>query len=326
MLKDQFGRIHNYLRISLTDDCNFRCLYCMPDEKINCMPADAIMQPNEIFSLASTFVALGVNKIRLTGGEPLVRNGFSQILEMLAQLPVELTLTTNGMLLKRYLPELKAAGIKSINVSLDALDPKRFTALTQRNHFRMVWENILLLLEHNIRVKINTVAMKGYIEQEFFDFIELTRELPLHVRFIEFMPFTQNDWNSQRVIAADYMLKMAKTRYQMVKLKDEPHATAKKYSIPHHQGTVAFITTMSDNFCEECNRLRLTADGKLKNCIFSKEETDLLKPLRRGEQIEELIRQGLYLKNRALGGQFDSNYKLLKPEHIHNRSMIGIGG
>ncbi|GAO30705.1 GTP 3',8-cyclase MoaA [Geofilum rubicundum] len=326
MLKDQFGRIHNYLRISLTDDCNFRCLYCMPNEKISCLPGSQIMQPHEILKLAETFVNLGVNKIRLTGGEPLVRNGFGQILDELAQLPVELTITTNGFLLKRYLPNLLDAGVKSINVSLDALDPKRFAAVTQRNHFQMVWDNIMLLLQNNIRVKINTVAMAGLIEHELFDFIELTRDLPLHVRFIEFMPFNLNDWKSSKVITADHLLQQTQSRYKIVKLKDEPHATAKKYKIPDHKGTIAFITTMSDHFCEECNRIRLTADGKLKNCIFSSEETDLLTALRKGQAIEPLIHKGLYSKHRALGGQFDQNYKLLNPEALKNRSMISIGG
>jgi len=307
MLIDRFGRIHNYLRISLTDSCNFRCSYCMPNGKLSCLPNERLMQVDEIEEIAKIFVGLGVKKIRLTGGEPLVRNGVEDIIRRLSVLPVELTLTTNG-------------------ARLDSLNPEIFSSITQRDTFRQVWENILLLVENDIRVKLNTVAIAGIIEKELYDFIELTRELPLHVRFIEFMPFSANHWQNSKVITARQMLDMAASRYDMVKLKDEPHATAKKYKVIGHEGTIAFITTMSEHFCRECNRIRLTADGKLKNCIFGKDEIDILGAYRKGESVETLIRKSVAGKREVMGGQFVNGYRKTDPQKIENRSMIQIGG
>ncbi|WP_372933836.1 GTP 3',8-cyclase MoaA [Mariniphaga sediminis] len=326
MLLDQFERIHNYLRISLTDNCNFRCSYCMPLGKIDFLSGEKLMQPHEIENIAKVFVRLGVTKIRLTGGEPLVRNGVEEIIRLLAPLPVELTLTTNGARVRNFIGLFKEAGIRSVNVSLDSLNPDTFIRIAQRDTFRQVWENILLLLENNIRVKLNTVAISGVIEKELFNFIDLTRRLPLHVRFIEFMPFAGNHWNSGKVITAGQMLKMAEQHYDLVKLKDEPHATAKKYKVIGFEGTIAFITTMSKHFCGECNRIRLTADGKVKNCIFGKEEVDILKEYRAGRPIEPLIRESIRGKHKIMGGQFMNGYKKVDPETIKNRSMIRIGG
>lgn len=326
MLIDRFGRIHNYLRISLTDECNFRCSYCMPDNNVIFMPKDRLMQLEEIEEIAKVFVRLGVEKIRLTGGEPLVRNGVENMIRRLSHLPVELTLTTNGARLRSFISLFKETGIHSVNVSLDSLNPEVFSSVTQRDTFRQVWENILLLLENGIRVKLNTVAIAGIIENELFHFIDLTRELPLHVRFIEFMPFAGNRWQNSKVITARQMLDMAASRYDLVKLKDEPHATAKKYMVIGYKGTIAFITTMSDHFCGECNRIRLTADGKIKNCIFGKGELDVLGAYRKGESVETLIRKSLAGKHEIMGGQFVNGYQKTDPTEIENRSMIQIGG
>jgi cyclic pyranopterin phosphate synthase len=326
MLHDSFGRIHDYLRISLTDHCNFRCSYCMPVEEMEWMPQSKLMSAQEIVKLAEVFVSLGVKKIRLTGGEPLVRKDFGQILEVLARLPVELTMTTNGILIPQYLEALKKAGVRSINVSLDTLQPEKFFKLTRRDQFTQVWANILLLLQEGFRVKINAVAMQGQIEEELIDFVRLTRDLPLHVRFIEFMPFTGNHWQAKQVITALQMLEWVKKDVEVVKLEDKTHDTAKKYQVPGYAGTFAFITTMSEHFCGSCNRLRLTADGKIKNCLFGKEELDLLGALRKGEEVESIIRLSLSRKHAALGGQFGADYTQANPEAIENRSMINIGG
>ncbi|MGV8138697.1 MAG: GTP 3',8-cyclase MoaA [Mangrovibacterium sp.] len=326
MLVDRFNRTHNYLRISVTDDCNFRCSYCMPDEHIRILPDPKLMQPHEIEEIARTFVDLGVTKIRLTGGEPLVRYNIDDIILRLGALPVELTITTNGSRLRQMISVFREAGIRSVNVSLDSLNPEVFAAITRRDQFDQVWENILLLLDNQIRVKINTVAVAGVIEKEIHDFIELTRDLPLHVRFIEFMPFAGNRWQSDQVVTAQQMLGMAGRNYDLVKLTDEPHATAKKYQVPGYQGTIAFITTMSNQFCGSCNRMRLTADGKMKNCLFGREETDILKAYRAGEPIETLIRESVMRKYRSLGGQLINDYRQVDPATIKNRSMIRIGG
>ncbi len=326
MLTDSFGRVHDYLRISLTDNCNFRCTYCMPQEDMEWLPAARLMQVDEIDQIAQTFVGLGVKKIRLTGGEPLVRKDFGAILDRLSKLPVELTLTSNGVLIDKYLDKLKSAGVTSVNISLDTLDRERFTQLTRRDQFDKVWANLMLLLKHNIRVKINAVALQGWIEQEVVEFVKITEKLPLHVRFIEFMPFQGNHWSSKQVVTAAEMLALVKEEFEVEKLTDKPHATAKKYMVPGHAGTFAFITTMSEHFCAGCNRMRITADGKMKNCLFGKDEMDLLGAIRKDEPIESLVKNSLANKHKALGGQFTGDFQETNPDKIDNRSMIKIGG
>ncbi|GAA0878193.1 GTP 3',8-cyclase MoaA [Algoriphagus jejuensis] len=326
MLQDTFGRTHDYLRISLTDNCNFRCTYCMPVEEMQWMPSSKLMSKDEILKMAEVFVSLGVNKIRLTGGEPLVRKEFPEILAGIAKLPVESTLTTNGVLIHKHIQNLKSAGVRSVNVSLDTLNREKFHKLTRRDQFDLVWENINLLLQEGFRVKINAVALHGMIEEEICDFVRVTEKLPLHVRFIEFMPFAGNHWSSKQVVTAKQMLALAETEFTVEKLEDKKHDTAKKYKVPGFAGTFAFITTMSEHFCGECNRMRLTADGKMKNCLFGKDELDLLAALRAGEDVVSLIKKSVSIKHAALGGQFSSDYLKADPDKIDNRSMITIGG
>ncbi|MFO7720068.1 MAG: GTP 3',8-cyclase MoaA [Gillisia sp.] len=326
MLIDKHKRIHDYLRISLTDSCNFRCQYCMPDENIQCLPNKHLMQVDEIEHIARKFVDLGVNKIRLTGGEPMVRKEFPEILSRISKLPVELSLTTNAVLAHKYIENLKAAGVRSLNISLDTLNAETFKKITKRDQFQRVWDNILLMLKEGFRVKINVVGIDGVIEKEILDFVAITKDLPLHVRIIEFMPFEGNHWNSKKVVTAEQMLKWVEQEYDMVKLKDEPHATAKKYKAIGHEGTFAFITTMSQHFCGDCNRMRITADGKMKNCLFGSEEMDLLGAVRRGEDIEPLIRTSVLRKFKVMGGQFSKSYTDAEASKLKNRSMIKIGG
>lgn len=326
MLVDSHKRIHDYLRISLTDSCNFRCQYCMPDENIQCLPNKHLMQVDEIEQIARKFVDLGVNKIRLTGGEPMVRKEFPEILDRISKLPVELSLTTNAVLAHKYIDNLKEAGVRSLNISLDTLDPEIFKKITKRDQFQRVWDNILLMLDEGFRVKINCVGIEGVIEKEILDFVAITKDLPLHVRIIEFMPFEGNHWNSKKVVTAGQMLKWVEEEYDMVKLKDAPHDTAKKYKAIGHEGTFAFITTMTEHFCGDCNRMRITADGKMKNCLFGSEEMDLLRTLRKGEDIEPLIRTSVIRKHKVMGGQFSNSYKGAQASELKNRSMIKIGG
>lgn len=285
-----------------------------------------LMQTDEIEAIARIFVGLGVRKIRLTGGEPMVRKEFPEIVQRLSQLPVELTLTTNAALLHRHLDILKAAGVRSLNISMDSLQEAAFNKIVQRNQFRQVWENVLLALDHGFGVKINVVAMAGVNEGEINDFIALTRNMPLHVRFIEFMPFTGNQWKHDQVLTAARMLEQVCLEYDIVKLLDEPHATARKYKVLGYTGTFAFITTMSDQFCGDCNRMRLTADGKMKNCLFGSEEMDILGAFRRAEPIEVLIRTSLMRKHAAMGGQVPLDHTVVEADKIENRSMINIGG
>ncbi|MGK7392498.1 MAG: GTP 3',8-cyclase MoaA [Candidatus Cyclobacteriaceae bacterium M2_1C_046] len=326
MLIDNYKRVHDYLRISLTDSCNFRCQYCMPEENIQCLPNKHLMQVDEIERIAKIFVDLGVKKIRLTGGEPMVRKEFGTILNRLSKLPVELTLTTNAVLAHRYLNDLKSAGVRSINISLDTLNPETFKKITKRDQFQQVWDNILLFIKEGFSVKLNVVAIEGVIEKELLDFIAITKELPIHVRMIEFMPFDGNNWNSNKVITAKQMLEIAEAEYDIVKLKDEPHATAKKFKAIGHKGTFAFITTMSEHFCGDCNRMRITADGKMKNCLFGSEEMDLLGALRKGEDLVPLIMKSVLKKHAVMGGQFAKSFKKAEASKLKNRSMINIGG
>lgn len=326
MIIDNYNRIHNYLRISLTDNCNLRCFYCMPEEDYSFMPRQNLMQAAEIEAIARLFVQEGVSKIRLTGGEPLVRNDFAEIIERLASLDIELTLTTNGTQLHRHLDAIRSSGIKALNISLDTLNKDRFLFLTRRDQFDTVWQNIQLALAAGLTIKVNVVVMKGVNEEEILDFIRLTEMLPLHVRFIEFMPFDGNKWNSSRVVTLQQILDRISAVYPVQQLLNKPHETAKNYEITGHKGSFAVISTMSAPFCSDCNRLRLTADGKMKNCLFSESETDLLTAFRNGENIIPLIHGNIVQKKQALGGQFTTELEKIETANLHNRSMISIGG
>jgi len=298
----------------------------MPEEDYVFTPAGQLMQVKEIEALAKIFVEQGVNKIRLTGGEPLVRKDAAEIILALSKLPVTLTLTTNGTRLHEFIDVLQQANVRSLNISLDTLQAEKFQLVTRRNQFDIVMKNIKLLLDKNFHVKVNVVVMKGVNDKEINDFIEWTKTTPVHVRFIEFMPFSGNRWASNKVFTLQEILNVVEEKYSFIRLKDEKHDTAKKYMIPGHAGTFAIISTMSANFCGDCNRMRLTADGKMKNCLFSKEETDLLAALRNGEAIVPLIQQSISSKAKELGGQFTPDFEHIHAAAINNRSMITIGG
>lgn len=325
-LLDTFGRRHDYLRISLTPHCNLRCFYCMPNDDYDAPPAAALMQTDEIDAIVKVFVKLGVKKIRLTGGEPLVRNDAGKVIEALSKYDVQLAISTNGIRLNEFLPSLQAAGIRSLNVSLDTLDAKKFEMITKRKQFERVWDNIQLLLANNLHVKLNVVVMKGINDSEINDFIALTKDLPLHVRFIEFMPFDSNNWKSDKVFGWQQILHTAAAVFDFYPLQPQANDTAKSYQVYNHAGTFAVISTMTAPFCSTCNRMRLTADGKMKNCLFSKTEVDILSALRNSDDIESLIRQCILDKAEATGGQFQGLVDNIDATQIHNRSMISIGG
>lgn len=326
MLIDKFNRVHDYLRISLTDNCNLRCFYCMPEEDYEFTPASRLMQPEEIETLAKIFVAQGVKKIRLTGGEPLVRKDAADIILRLSKLPVNITITTNGTRLHDFLPVLEQAGINKLNVSLDTLRADKFLFTTRRDQFDLVMNNIKMLIARNFNVKINVVVMKDFNDNEINDFVAWTKDTPIEVRFIEFMPFTGNKWSSNKVFSLEELLQIITYKYAFAPVPGQPHDTAKHFSVPGHQGSFAIISTMTAPFCSTCNRMRLTADGKLKNCLFSNGETDLLTALRNGEDVLALIEANILQKAKSLGGQFDSTLNTLDALAIQNRSMITIGG
>jgi len=318
-LLDNFNRAHDYLRISLTDACNLRCLYCMPNEKVLVTPNSKMMQAEEILKIAETFVELGIKKIRLTGGEPLVRKDAKEIIIKLSKLPVNLTISTNAILVDEYIDVFKEAKINSINISLDTLNPEVFFEMTKRRNFEKIMDNILLLLKNNFKIKINIVVLRGLNENSLFDFIELTKRHPIDVRFIEFMPFDGNNWKKENVFSYAEMLEEIKSKYQVQKIEDLPNDTAKHFKANNYKGKFAFISTITEPFCDSCNRLRLTADGKIKNCLFSNGEIDLLQEFRAGNDIRPLIISSVLKKEKELGGKLDFGKR-------ENRSMIKIGG
>lgn len=329
ILTDTFGRAHTYLRISLIERCNLRCTYCMPEQGVALSPRSHLMTYEEIFTLAQLFVKYGVTKIRLTGGEPLIRKDLPIILEKLSSLPVSLGMTTNGVTVDRHMASLKQFGVNSLNVSLDSLNRERFKKITLRDEFEVVYRNIQLLVKEGFRVKVNMVVMKGVNDHEVVDFIQLTKDLPIAVRFIEFMPFDGNKWNIEKTVSYAEIMDMARRVFseeQLIRLQDAPNDTSKNYQIKGYQGSWAVISTITNPFCDSCNRLRLTADGKLKNCLFSQSEADLLTALRAGKTIEPIIEKAVLAKLKVRGGM-DTQEKLLEPKlHAQNRSMITIGG
>ncbi len=329
ILTDTFGRKHSYLRISLTELCNLRCTYCMPEAGIPLSPKSHIMSFDEVYTIAKTFVDNGVTKIRLTGGEPLVRKDVGIILEKLAALPVELSITTNAVIVHRFIDTLKACGIHNINVSLDSLIAEKFNTITRRNNFKTVYDNILLLIKEGFNVKLNAVLIKTFNDNEIIDFINLTKTLPISVRFIEFMPFDGNKWNKEKMVSyAEVMayVTSAFNKDEILRIQDAPNDTSKNYKIKGYKGSFAIITSVTNPFCDSCNRIRLTANGKLKNCLFSNTESDILTTLRAGKTIEPIIQKAIQAKFKIRGGM-NTLEKLEKPKlHSKNRSMITIGG
>ncbi|HMN06412.1 MAG TPA: GTP 3',8-cyclase MoaA [Flavobacteriales bacterium] len=328
-LIDRFGRRHDYLRISLTERCNLRCTYCMPEEGIVLRPRSHFMHTHEVQALAETFVGMGVRKIRLTGGEPLVRKDAAEIIRGLGRLPVELGITTNGVLLDHFLDVFEEAGLRSVNISLDSLRADRMAVISRRNYFQRTMDNITLARERGFHVKVNMVVMRGTNDDEVTDFIEWTRKEPLQVRFIEFMPFNGNRWEWGKGVSAEEILARATERFGpggFGRIADQPHDTARNYRLIGGAGTFAVISSVTNPFCDTCNRIRLTADGKLKNCLFGRQETDLLTALRAGEDIRPLITEAV-LHKKAMRGGMDSFGKLAD-EALHgaNRSMVAIGG
>lgn len=326
MLIDSHGRRHNYLRISLTERCNLRCNYCMPAEGVELTPSSELLSQNEIIRIASTFVAGGVDKIRLTGGEPSIRKDIEEICEQLRSLPglKYLAMTTNGIVLSRKLPRLQAAGLNQLNISLDTLVPAKFEFLTRRKGHNKVLQSIDTALELGFNpVKVNTVVMRGLNDDEILDFVELTRDKPINVRFIEFMPFDGNVWNSKKLVSYMEMMDKIKRKYPSIyRKRDHPTDTAKNFQVEGFQGTVSFITSMTQHFCSGCNRLRLMADGNLKVCLFGPSEVSLRDAIRSGMQeseLQQVISDAVKRKKAAHAGMFEI-------ARTQNRPMVHIGG
>ena len=294
MLIDRFGRKINYLRISLTDRCNLRCIYCMPPEGERKLRHKDILRYEEILRVARIAIKLGINKIRLTGGEPLVRKGIQEFIPMLTSLKGldDVSLTTNGVLLKDNLETLKAAGIKRINVSLDSLKRLNFKLVTRSDYFNEVWKGIERARDMGFYpIKINIVIMKGINDNEVLDFARLAIEQPYHIRFIECMPIGLQA-NSNAFVSNSETEKTIVDRFgPLIPLSHgQNDGPAARFRFDGGKGEIGFINAISDPFCNDCNRLRLTANGAILPCLLSNTEVDIKDPLRRGCLDEELIK------------------------------------
>ncbi len=301
-LADSYQRPINYLRISVTDRCNLRCVYCMPPEGISLMPHDDILRYEEICLVAKAAAELGFTKLRLTGGEPLVRAGLPDLVAMLAEIKgiEDLAVTTNGVLLGRYAAELKKAGLHRINISLDSLRPERFHEITRMGKLEDVMKGIEAAKEAGLNpVKINMVVIRGTNDDEIPQFARLTLSDAWHVRFIEFMPFMEKGKQNHLLVPVSEMTERIESLGKLEPALPNGVGPAKYYRLPGAKGTIGFISPVSDCFCQKCNRMRLTANGKLRPCLFSDDEIDLRGSLRQGatvEDIKHLIRQAVAAK------------------------------
>jgi len=291
-LSDSFQRPINYLRISVTDRCNLRCVYCMPPEGIAHISHYDILSYEEIYTLVKAAAELGINKVRLTGGEPLVRAGLPELVQMLAGIETidDISLTTNGILLAQHAAELKEAGLQRVNVSLDTLKPDRFKQITRCGNLGDTLKGIEVAGTVGLTpVKINVVVMAGVNDDELPDFAAKTVGDGWHVRFIEHMPVNGDDSKSISLVSVSDMRKRIESLGKLEPWKvDVGNGPARYFRLPGAKGTIGFITPVTEHFCYQCNRLRLTADGKLRLCLLNEDEIDLREPLRSGASVEEL--------------------------------------
>jgi GTP 3',8-cyclase len=326
-LKDGHGRLIGDLRVSVTDRCNFRCQYCMPAEGLPWLDREEILSFEEIARLVAVFGAMGVHDVRLTGGEPLVRRDFPRLAAMLAEIEDvhDLSVTTNGYLLERDAEALVVAGIDRFNVSIDSLQRDRFFELTRRDALPQVLRGLEALAQYPEAhpIKINAVALRDFTEEEAIPLAEFARRTPYEVRFIEFMPLdADHAWSADQVLTGDAIRAAIDAVYPLEPEPREPHATARVYRFKDGQGRVGFINPVSEPFCGDCNRVRLTADGRLRTCLFSLNETDLRIPIREGAddaELEQIIRDAVWRK--------ELKHHVGEPGFIQPaRSMSAIGG
>jgi cyclic pyranopterin phosphate synthase len=326
-LVDGHGRVIGDLRVSVTDRCNFRCQYCMPAEGLPWLERGEILSFEEVTRLVGVLAAMGVRDVRLTGGEPLVRRNFPALVGMLRQVEdvAEISLTTNGFLLDQQAEALVQAGVDRFNVSLDSLQRDRFYALTRRDALPRVLRGLeqLARFPEAHPIKINAVAMRGFTEQEVIPFAELARRTSYQVRFIEFMPLDgDRAWSPEQVLTGAEIRAAIAAVYPLEPEPREPSATARVYRFADGRGHIGFINPVSEPFCADCNRIRLTADGRLRTCLFSLNETDLRGPLREGvsdRELEAIVRRAVWRK--------ELKHHVGEPGFIQpDRTMSAIGG
>lgn len=328
VLKDSFGRVVNNLRISVTDRCNFRCRYCMPEEGMVWMDRSELLTFEEIARLAGIFASLGIIKIRLTGGEPLMRKDLHILVDELAHVEGihDIALTTNGYFLAEQAVDLYKAGLRRINISLDSLDPVKFSQMTRRNYFHKVWEGIEAVEALGIRpIKLNAVLIRGINDDEIPKFAHLARTKPYNIRFIEFMPIGGDDgWTNEKVVTSKEIIAAIEreTGKKLVPLERHGIQPADRFTFEDGIGEIGFISSVSEPFCDSCNRIRITSDGKLRTCLFSLGETDLKSMVRGGaedEEIKQTIKQAVWNKE---PGHLINHPGFVRP----TRTMSQIGG
>ncbi|KAI8104326.1 hypothetical protein M9434_002884 [Picochlorum sp. BPE23] len=330
-LVDSHARRHSYLRISLTEKCNLRCLYCMPEEGVDLTPHGHLLNTEEIVKLVELFALAGVNKVRLTGGEPTIRKDLANIVKQISSIEgiKDVGITSNGLVLSRSLEQLKDAGLSLINLSLDTLKPARFEQMTRRKGHERVLGSINKALDLGYNpVKINVVVMKGVNDDEILDFVELTRNKNVNVRFIEYMPFDGNVWSTEKLVSYKEMFKAVNTYAKetsgdgLVRFADGHGEVAKNFRVPGFKGSVSFITSMTSQFCGDCNRVRLMADGNIKVCLFGNNEVSLLDALREGATDEDL----LAVVSAAVDRKKAAHAGMDILHTLKNRPMVKIGG
>jgi cyclic pyranopterin phosphate synthase len=324
-LVDGHGRRIADLRLSVTDRCNFRCQYCMPAEGLPWLEREAVLHFEEIERIVALLAQMGIESVRLTGGEPLVRRDFPRLAAMLAPLVDDLSVTTNGYLLERDAAALVDAGINRFNVSVDSLQQDRFFAMTRRDALPQVLRGLEALAAHPEAhpIKVNAVALRGFTEHEVLPFARFAREHPYEVRFIEFMPLDgDRSWTRDQVLTGEEIRAAIDAEYPLEPEPREPSATARVYRFTDGHGRIGFINPVSEPFCGDCNRIRLTADGKLRTCLFSLNETDLREPLRAGAtdaEVEQIIRDAVWRK--------ELKHRVNEPGFVQpTRTMSAIGG
>ncbi|ASU35009.1 GTP 3',8-cyclase MoaA [Mucilaginibacter xinganensis] len=329
MLTDNHGRKINYLRLAVTDRCNLRCFYCMPEEGLNWLSRKQLMTYEEMQQTCALLVEMGIEKIRITGGEPFVRKDIMKLLTALSELPglKELTLTTNGVLTAPHVAQLKKIGVKSVNLSLDTLDAGRFFSITKRDEFSNVMDTLNGLLEHDIEVKINAVVMDGKNTQDIIPLVELTKDLPVSVRFIEEMPFN-GDGHVYTGLKWDYVriLDEIKNTYTDLKKLDDPqYSTSYNYQVPGHKGSIGIIAAYSRTFCGSCNRIRITPEGELKTCLYDNGVMNIKDQLRLGVTESDLKMMLLKTFNSRAKDGWEAEHLRAANQGVHE-SMATIGG
>jgi cyclic pyranopterin phosphate synthase len=324
-LRDGHGRVIGDLRLSVTDRCNFRCQYCMPAEGLPWLDRADVLTFEEIERVVALFASMGVRDVRLTGGEPLVRRDFPRLAGMLAPLVDDLAVTTNGYMLERDAAALVFAGVNRFNVSIDSLQRDRFFAMTRRDALPRVLRGLEALgaFPDAHPIKVNAVAIRGFTEDEVLPFARFAREHPYEIRFIEFMPLDgDRNWDMTQVLTGGEIRSLIHASYPLEAEPREPHATARVYSFADGIGRIGFINPVSEPFCGDCNRVRLTADGRLRTCLFSIGETDLRTPLRTGatdDDLEQIVRDAVWRK--------ELKHRVNEPGFVQPaRTMSAIGG